>query len=130
MFWEKYSRTSGKKQELLSVFSKNVLSVWRKNLTENFLDFFSVSQQGLQTGHYLCWEIFRGKIHFKRTIFIFTVFGRWSNGIYASRGTFCLEIQFWRFFHQGMTLSQKFLYLAEFRSTFFRNRLLRHHKNF
>ena len=40
IFWEKYSRISGKKQELLSVVSKTALSVWRKSLREHISDFF------------------------------------------------------------------------------------------
>ena len=40
IFWEKYSRISGKKQELLLVVSKTALSVWRKSLREHISDFF------------------------------------------------------------------------------------------
>ena len=40
MFWENYSRTSGKIQELVSVFSKTALSVWRESLTEFLSVFF------------------------------------------------------------------------------------------
>ena len=48
MYWEKYSETSVKKQELVSVFSK---FVERESLTEILSDFYSVSQKGFQTGH-------------------------------------------------------------------------------
>ena len=39
-------------------------------------------------------EIFQVKRYFMRKIIIFTVFGRWPNSIYVSRGRFCLEILF------------------------------------
>ena len=98
-FWQE-TRTT------LSSFQNCTLRVERE-FDRNSLAFFSLSQQGLQTGHWLFGVNFRGKIHFKKTIFIFTAFGRWPNCFYASRGTFCLEIQFWNFFHQFMILSQK-----------------------
>ena len=50
MFWEEYSGTSGKKQELLSVFSKIALSMWRESLTDILSKFLSVSQQYSQSG--------------------------------------------------------------------------------
>ena len=93
--------------------------MWRESLTEILSHFFSLSQQGLQTGHWLCGVNFRGKIHLKRTIFIFIAFGRWPNCIYASRGTFCLEIQFWNFFRQFIILSQKFFGFGKISLTFF-----------
>ena len=45
---------------------------------------------------------------------MFSVFGRWPNWIKMSRGTFCLELQFWFFFHQFMIFSHTFCYLVEF----------------
>ena len=54
------------------------------------------------------------KITFQEKNFNFSVFGRWPNWIKMSRGTFCLELQFWIFFHQFMILSHTFWDLVEF----------------
>ena len=54
------------------------------------------------------------KITFQEENFNFSVFGRWPNWIKMSRGTFCLELQFWIFFHQFMILSHTFWDLVEF----------------
>ena len=110
-FWQETETT-------LSSFQNCSLRV-EKEFDINSLAFFSLSQQGLQTGHWLFGVNFRGKIHFKKTIIFFTAFGRWPNCFYASRGTFCLEIQFWNFFHQFMILSQKFFWIWQNFSDFF-----------
>ena len=110
-FWQE-TRTT------LSSFQNCTLRVERE-FDRNSLAFFSLSQQGLQNGHWLCGVNFRRKIHFKRTIFIFTAFGRWPNCIYASRGTFCWEIRFWNFFRQFMILSRKIFGFDRNSLTFF-----------
>ena len=123
-FWWKTRNT-------LSFFINCTQRVERENLTELLWDFGSVSQQGSQTGHWLCWENDRGKIHFKRKNFRFSVFGRWQNSIWVSRRTFYFEIHIWVFFSSFHDFEPNVLSFGRFFSEFcFRKCPLRHHSSF
>ena len=94
--WEKYSGISGKKRDLHSVFSKTALSVWRESLTEVPSDFFQFSAGSTKWTLALLRKFSSKKTFHEKNNF--TVFGRWPNCIYVSRGRFCLEMQFWIIF--------------------------------
>ena len=111
--WEIYSAISGKKRDLHSVLSKIALSVWRESLTEVPSDFFQFSAGSPN------WTLaLRKKNSSKKT------FHEKNKYFYRFRTLTELHLHVQRkvlfrntvldFFHQGMTLSQKFLNLLEF----------------
>ena len=111
--WEKCSGISGKKRDLHSVLSKTALSVWREILTEVPSDFFQFSAGSPN------WTLaLRRKFSSKKT------FHEKNNFFYRFRTLTELHLRVQRkflfrntvldFFHQGMTLSRKFLNLVEF----------------
>ena len=111
--WEKNSGISGKKRDLHSVLSKIELSVWRQRLTEIPSEFFLVFSRVSN------WTLaMRRKFSSKKT------FHEKDNYFYRFRTLTELHLHVQRkvlfrktvldFFHQGMTLSQKFLNLLEF----------------
>ena len=121
-FWQETETT-------LSSFQNCSLRV-EKEFDINSLAFFSLSHQGLQTGHWLFGVNFRGKIHFKKTIF-FYCFRTLTELFLRVQRNVLFRNTVLEFFSSVHDFEPKvFLDLAEFLWLFFRNRLLRHHKNF
>ena len=111
--WEKCSGISGKKRDLHSVLSKTAHSVWRESLTEIPSELFSV------LAGFPHWTL-----ALRRNFSSKKIFHEQNNFFYRFRTLTELHLRVQRkilfrntvldFFHQGMTLSQKFLNLVDF----------------
>ena len=80
MYWEKYSGTSGKKPDLVSVFQICTQRVERE-FDRNSLGFLFSFSEGFPNWTLALRRKCSRKIHFMRKVFRFTVVGCWPNCI-------------------------------------------------